>query len=109
MINEKSQLNDICPVVETVKIIGGRWELIILKSLVEKPMRFNEILREADGISSRTLSRILRRLMELGIVKREVLSLQPVTIIYSVTEKGKDIKPIIEALQKWGEKYVKGK
>ncbi|MGP6220491.1 winged helix-turn-helix transcriptional regulator [Caldiplasma sukawensis] len=109
MINEKSPMNDICPVVETVKIIGGRWELIILKSLVEKPMRFNEILREADGISSRTLSRILRRLMELGIIKREVLSLQPVTIMYSVTEKGNDIKPVIVALQKWGEKYLKEK
>ncbi|MHB1440037.1 MAG: winged helix-turn-helix transcriptional regulator [Cuniculiplasma sp.] len=98
---------EICPVVQTIKVIGGKWELIIIRYLADSPMRFNELLRNADGISSRTLSRILKTLMERGLVKRELVSIQPVKVIYSLTESGNEIKPVIEALRKWGEKNIK--
>ena len=69
-------------------------------------MRFNELLRNAHGISSRTLSRILKILIEKGLVKRELISLQPVVVLYSLTESGSEIRPVIDALRKWGEKYI---
>ena len=107
MINTSEVKGDICPIVETIKLIGGKWELTIIRYLSENPMRFNELLRSADGISSRTLSRILKTLMENGIVKREVVSIQPVIVLYSLTRQGSEIKPVIDAIRDWGERNIK--
>ncbi len=107
MINTSEVKSDICPIVETIKLIGGKWELTIIRYLSENPMRFNELLRSADGISSRTLSRILKTLMENGIVKREVVSIQPVIVLYSLTRQGSEIKPVIDAIRDWGERNIK--
>ncbi len=95
-----------CPVIETLKIIGGKWELSVIKSLLEGPKRFNELLRSCYGISSRTLSRILKNLGENGIIKRDIVSLQPVTVIYKLTTMGEEMKPVIDSIRKWGEKYA---
>ena len=105
-MNTVNKNQEICPIVETIKVIGGKWELKIIRYLSDKPMRFNELLRNAHGISSRTLSRILKILMEKGLVKRELISLQPVVVLYSLTESGSEIRPVIDALRKWGEKYI---
>lgn len=107
MINTQEVKKDICPIVETIKLIGGKWELTIIRYLSDKPMRFNELLRNAEGISSRTLSRLLKNLMDNGIVKREVLSIQPVVIMYSLTQEGAEIKPVIAAIRDWGERNIK--
>ncbi len=106
MMNTVNKNQEICPIVETIKVIGGKWELTIIRYLSDRPMRFNELLRNAHGISSRTLSRILKILMEKGLVKRELISLQPVVVLYSLTESGSEIRPVIDALRKWGEKYI---
>ena len=106
MMNTVNKNQEICPIVETIKVIGGKWELTIIRYLSDRPMRFNELLRNAHGISSRTLSRILKILMEKGLVKRELISLQPVVVLYSLTESGSKIRPVIDALRKWGEKYI---
>ena len=98
--------HNLCPVIETVKIIGGKWELSVIKNLSEGPFRFNQLIRNVYGINSRTLSRVLKNLMSYGIVNREIISSQPVTIIYSLTDMGMDLKPTIEALRTWGEKHV---
>jgi len=106
MMNTVNKNQEICPIVETIKVIGGKWELTIIRYLSDRPMRFNELLRNAHGISSRTLSRILKILMEKGLVKRELISLQPVVVLYSLTESGSEIRTVIDALRKWGEKYI---
>jgi DNA-binding HxlR family transcriptional regulator len=107
MINAKQvSKSEICPIVETIKLIGGKWELTVIRYLSEEPMRFNELLRTANGISSRTLSRVLKILMDNGIVKREVKSLQPIVVIYSLTESGSKIKPVVDAIREWGEQNL---
>lgn len=107
MLNTQEVKKDICPIVETIKLIGGKWELTIIRYLSDNPMRFNELLRSAEGISSRTLSRLLKNLMDSGIVRREVLSIQPVVIMYSLTQQGSEIKPVIDAIRDWGERNIK--
>ncbi|MCL4346173.1 MAG: helix-turn-helix transcriptional regulator [Candidatus Thermoplasmatota archaeon] len=96
----------ICPVIETLKIIGGKWELSVIKNLLDGPRRFNDLLRACYGISSRTLSRILKNLGDNGIVRREIISIRPVTVVYTLTPMGEEMKPVIEAIRNWGTKYA---
>ncbi len=107
MMNTQEAKSDICPIVQTIKLIGGKWELTIIRYLSDRPMRFNELLRNAEGISSRTLSRLLKNLMENGIVKREILSIQPVMVVYSLTPEGAEIKPVIDAIRDWAERNIR--
>ncbi len=106
MYETANENHDLCPVIEAVKIIGGKWELSVIKNLSEGPLRFNQIQRNVYGLNSKTLSRVLKNLMGYGIVNREIVSTQPVTIIYSLTAMGMELKPAIEALRVWGEKHV---
>jgi DNA-binding HxlR family transcriptional regulator len=106
MEDSKNSLENLCPVIETLKIIGGKWELSVIKNLLEGPKRFNELLRSCYGISSRTLSRILKNLTENGIIKREVVSLTPVTVVYLLTPMGLEMRPVIESIREWGSKYA---
>ncbi len=106
MYETANENHDLCPVIEAVKIIGGKWELSVIKNLSETPLRFNQILRNVYGLNSRTLSRVLKNLIVYGIVNREIVSAQPVTIIYSLTDMGMELKPTIEALRVWGEKHI---
>ena len=98
---------EICPIVEAVKIVGKTWKLVVVRYLLEGPMSFNELLRRINGISSKTLSATLKQLQQEGIVKREVVSTQPFSVRYSLTTKGEGLKPVIDALKNWGEEWIK--
>ena len=69
-------------------------------------MRFNELHRLACGIDPKTLSRVLRYLAAEEIVRRNVLSTQPFTVQYALTDKGEQIRPIMQSLRAWGEAWV---
>ncbi len=101
MINEKMK----CPLSSAIKDIGGEWDIIIIRFLLEKDMRFNELLKSINGISSKTLSSALKRLSAANIVSRNVTSTQPFSVLYSLTEKGKDLKPVIDNLEAWEKKW----
>ncbi|MFQ5815768.1 MAG: winged helix-turn-helix transcriptional regulator [Candidatus Hydrothermarchaeaceae archaeon] len=96
----------LCPVVTTAKIIGKRWALIIRHNLLDNPLGFNELKRRVDGISSKTLSTSLSYLVEKGIVARSVHTNSPIRVEYSLTQKGMDLKPLIEDMRYWGEKWL---
>ena len=100
--------HNLCPVIETVKIIGGKWELAVIKNLSDGPLRFNQILRNSYGINTRTLSRVLKNLQGYGILNREIIRDEPVVIIYSLTEMGMELRPVMDALRVWGEKHIPG-
>ncbi len=97
-----------CPIVSAIREIGGEWNFIIIRYLLEKNMGFNELLRSATGISSRTLSSVLKDLVSKDIVKREIISTQPFLVRYSLTEKGNSLKPIVDDLGQWGKLWVTG-
>jgi DNA-binding HxlR family transcriptional regulator len=94
------------PAFEAVKTIGQECRVVIIRSLLAGPLRFSELLKIGVGIEPKTLSRVLKFLESEGIVRRDVLGTRPLSVQYSLTEKGKQLKPVIDSLQTWGERWV---
>jgi DNA-binding HxlR family transcriptional regulator len=94
-----------CPVNATLDLLNQRWNLRIVRTLLDGKKRFNEIGR-AHGINPRTLRERLRALEQQGIVKRTVISEMPPNVEYSLTEKGQALNEIFEALVEWGVKWM---
>jgi DNA-binding HxlR family transcriptional regulator len=97
---------ELCGAVESARKIGNKWRLIVIRYLLERPMRFNELLKVACGIDPKTLSRVLKYLASEGIIRRDVLGTQPFTVQYALTDKGAQISPIMQSLKAWGEAWV---
>ncbi|MDE6729860.1 MAG: helix-turn-helix transcriptional regulator [Oscillospiraceae bacterium] len=96
-----------CPVETTLLIIGTKWKLLILRNLFIRPWRFNDLQKSLTGISQKVLTDSLRALESDGIINRTVFAEVPPRVEYSLTELGKTIKPILDALEDWGENYKK--
>ena len=99
---------DVCAVIKAVKRLGSEWRILIAYYLLDKPLRFNDLLRKGkpDDLNARTLSRTLKYLERTGIVQREVVGTQPFSVVYRLTEKGRDMEEILEAYRRWGEKWT---
>ena len=102
----KAELPD-CPVVTTVQLIGNKWKLLILRNLMARPWRFNEMLRSIPGISQKVLTDNLRALEKDGIISRTVFPEVPPRVEYALSELGDSMRPIIDAMQAWGVNYQK--
>lgn len=100
--------DDVCAVIKAVKRLGSEWRILIAYYLLDKPLRFNDLLRKGkpDDLNSRTLSRTLKYLERMGIVEREVVGTQPFSVVYHLTEKGRDMAGILGAYRRWGEKWT---
>lgn len=95
-----------CPIATTIGIIGNKWKLMILRSLLFGPQRFTGLLNEVNGISKKVLTENLRSLENDGIVIRKAYpEVIPVKVEYSLSEFGKTIKPIYDILAEWGMSY----
>ncbi len=99
---------DVCAVIKAVKRLGSEWRILIAYYLLDKPLRFNGLLRKGkpDDLNARTLSRTLKYLERMGIVEREVVGTQPFSVVYHLTEKGRDMEDILSAYRRWGEKWT---
>ena len=97
-----------CPVEYTAVLIANKWKIIILRELLTGTKRYNELTRSVVGISSKVLTENLRDLEKDGIISRVVYPEVPPKVEYSLTEKGEDLKEVIEAMKQFGLKY-KGK
>ena len=95
-----------CPVVNTLDIIGGKWKVLISYYLHGETRRFNELQRLLAGITQRMLTLQLRELENDGIVHREVYPQVPPKVEYSLTEFGRTLMPVIEAMHRWDEQYA---
>lgn len=102
----KNELPD-CPVATTVQLIGSKWKLLIMRNLLERPWRFNELKKSLDGISQKVLTDSLRSLEEDGIITRTVYPEVPPRVEYALSELGETMRPILNAMQEWGENYKK--
>ena len=100
----KEELPD-CPVATTVQLIGNKWKLLILRNLLARPWRFNEMLRSIQGISQKVLTDNLRALENDGIITRTVFPEVPPRVEYALSELGDSMRPIIDAMQAWGLNY----
>ena len=93
-----------CGVSNTLKIIGSKWTILILRDLCESKKRFGELQRSLNGISPKTLSLRLQQLEKNGIIQKKVFAEIPLHVEYSLTPKGDSLKSIIDAMRSWGEK-----
>ncbi|AUJ30592.1 MAG: helix-turn-helix domain-containing protein [Liquorilactobacillus hordei] len=94
-----------CPIEKTIQTVGGKWTFLILRNMFQGEKRFNQLQRNLEGISPRTLSSRLKDLENAQIITRCVFPETPPHVEYSLTEKGEDLRPIFEAMQTWGNKW----
>ena len=94
-----------CPVATTVSVIGSKWKLLIIRNLLDRPWRFNELKKDLDGISQKVLTDSLRAMENDGIITRTVYPEAPPRVEYALSELGESMRPILEAMQQWGTAY----
>ena len=90
-----------------VELIGRRWSGAILRTMLPGSQCFNEMMSIVPGMSDRLLTERLRELESEGLVRRTVIHGPPVRVSYALTEAGKSLEPVIEALGEWAERWVK--
>lgn len=98
-----------CPVATTVQLIGSKWKLLILRNLLQRPWRFNELRKNLEGISQKVLTDSLRSMEDDGIITRTVYPEVPPRVEYALSELGESMRPIIKAMEQWGITYKEGR
>ena len=101
----KAELLPECPVATTVQLIGNKWKLLIIRNLLVRPWRFNELHKDLDGISQKVLTDSLRSLEQDGLVTRTVYAEVPPRVEYALSDVGLSLKPILDTMQDWGKSY----
>ena len=94
-----------CPVATTVALIGSKWKLLILRNLLVRPWRFNELKRDLAGISQKMLTDSLRSMEANGIITRTVYPEVPPRVEYALSELGESMRPVIRSMEEWGKAY----
>ena len=94
-----------CPVATTVALIGSKWKLLIMRNLLSRPWRFNELKKDLEGISQKVLTDSLRSMEADGLLTRTVYPEVPPRVEYTLTETGYSLKPILDSMVDWGTAY----
>ena len=96
------------PSEATIDVLGGKWKTLILCQLYYGPKRTSELKKQMPDISQKILTQQLRELEEDGIVIRTVYSQVPPKVEYELSELGESLKPIMDLMCEWGERYLRG-
>ena len=94
-----------CPVETTLMLIGSKWKVLILRDLMPGTKRFGELRRSIGSVSQKVLTAQLRDMEACGLVDRRVYAEVPPRMEYSLTELGRSLRPILDAMWAWGEAY----
>ncbi len=103
-MQEKREL-PACPVETTLMLIGDKWKVLILRDLMLGTKRFGELKKSVGNVSQKVLTAQLRDMEENGLVNRQVYAEVPPRVEYSLTDLGRSLKPILDAMWTWGEEY----
>ncbi len=95
-----------CPLTAALAAIGGKWKLIIIYWLNEGPMHFAGLRRKMAGISHKVLTQQLRELEADGIVARKAAERIPTPVVYSLTDYGRSLQPLVENVRRWGRGHI---
>ena len=98
-----------CPVATTVALIGSKWKLLIMRNLLSRPWRFNELKKDLEGISQKVLTDSLRSMEADGLLTRTVYPEVPPRVEYALSDLGESMRPIMDAMEIWGTEYKKSK
>ena len=107
MPNEKNL--PACPVETTLMLIGDKWKVLILRDLMPGTKRFGELKKSIGKVSQKVLTTQLRDMEESGLISRKVYAEVPPKVEYSLTELGKSLQPILNAMLQWGTEYKEKK
>ncbi|MGH8743392.1 MAG: winged helix-turn-helix transcriptional regulator [Burkholderiales bacterium] len=94
-----------CPAEITLRVIGGKWKLVILWHLLGGMKRFGELRRSIPEITQRMLTQQLRELEKDGVITRKVYAQVPPRVDYSISELGNSLQPVMKSICQWGKKY----
>ncbi len=94
-----------CPVETTLTLIGDKWKVLILRDLLTGTKRFGELKKSIGNVSQKVLTAQLRAREENGLLTRTVYAEVPPRVEYTLTDLGKSLKPILDAMWNWGEEY----
>ena len=93
------------PVATSVSLIGSKWKLLIMRNLLVRPWRFNELKNSLEGISQKVLTDSLRSMEEDGLITRTVYPEVTPHVEYALSELGESMRPIIKSMEAWGTNY----
>jgi DNA-binding HxlR family transcriptional regulator len=102
----ESGYNQFCPVAMAAEVLGTRWTLVLLREMVAGSTRFNELRRGVPRMSPALLSKRLKDLETAGVITRNPVKGEPATFEYRLTDAGRELKPVIEAIGCWGQRWV---
>lgn len=94
-----------CPVETTLTLISDKWKVLILRDLLPGTKRFGELRRSIGSVSQKVLTSQLRQMEDSGLLSRTVYPEVPPRVEYSLTDLGRSLKPVLDAMQNWGEEY----
>lgn len=98
-----------CPVEAAINLIGGKYKSLILWKLTDHTLRFSQLRREVPNATPKMLTQQLRELEEDGLIQREVFPVVPPKVEYSLTDLGRSIRPVLEAMYIWGTGFLNGR
>ena len=106
-MSEQKSVKDLpaCQLETTLTLIGDKWKVLILRDLMPGTKRFGELKKSIGNVSQKVLTAQLRAMEESGLLTRTVYAEVPPRVEYTLTELGKSLKPILDALWNWGEEY----
>ncbi|MCI8304616.1 MAG: helix-turn-helix transcriptional regulator [Lawsonibacter sp.] len=94
-----------CPVETTLTLISNKWKVLIIRDLLSGTKRFGALKKSIGGVSQKVLTSQLRQMEENGLLTRTVFPEVPPRVEYSLTELGRSLKPVLDAMGSWGEEY----
>lgn len=95
-----------CPVEAALEVIGGKWKPLILWALGDNVLRFGELQKGLPGVNAKMLTKQLRELEVDGVITRTVYPEVPPRVEYAITDFGKTLIPVLQALCNWGAQYL---
>ncbi len=98
----------VCPVANTLDILGDRWTLLVIRDLLKGKRRYVEFSASPEGIATNLLSERLKRLEEQGIVESRLYSRHPPRSEYFLTPKGEELRPVVASMRRWGLRHISG-
>ncbi|MBQ8635520.1 helix-turn-helix transcriptional regulator [bacterium] len=94
-----------CPIETTLKMLGCKWKVLIIRELLDGTKRFGELKKSVVGITQKVLTSKLREMEELGLLERTIYPQIPPKVEYTLTDIGYSLRPVLESLKGWGKDY----
>ena len=102
----QTDLDEVKSIETAIKILSGKWKIRILLALLQEKKRYNEMRRLLPNVTQRVLTKQLREMEEAGLINRTIYAEIPPKVVYSITEYGRTLKPLLIMLSQWGNRKI---